>query len=139
MKKLLYYFYLLCFLILIGFGVASLIANEDYIFSLILLQLVWGPISVFHCLYKVTQVGTLPNRIGNQYKVSFALTVIYFSAVFLISFLPDLPRFFKGDTATFLSIGVIPWTMLAYFTLILHLDINYLKRAPQKFEENLIH
>lgn len=139
MKKLLYYFYLLCFLILIGFGAASLLANEDYILSLILLQLVWGPISILHCLYKVTQVGMLPNRIGNLYKVSFALTIIYFAAVFLISSLPELPGLFEGDTATLISIGVIPWTMLAYFTFVLHLDVNYLKAAAQKIEEDLIH
>ncbi len=137
MKNLLLYFYLACFVLLAVLGVTWLILGEEYMIYAVLLQLLWGPVSVLHCMYKVA-VARDKKEVGGLYKVSLALTVAYFIGLFLVASLPASVPYIDERALVVMGIGVLPWTMLTYFVYILYKEKNLPPEAPFSIEDDLI-
>lgn len=122
MKNILYYFYLLSFLGLAGAGIAALFGPKDSFGFIILWQLVWGPISLLHCIYKFAVNFQLKTRLSTLYTISFVLTILYFTALALLSSSGLHIDMIPEDTLFAVGIIIVPWLMLAFFTYILWLE-----------------
>ena len=122
MKNILYYFYLICFVLLVGSGVIALVGKDESFGFVILLQLIWGPISALHCLLKLAANFKEKTKFTKLYASSFIATILYFVIVSIISSTGMQIDAFSEDTLFVVGVIIIPWIMLAFFTYILHLE-----------------
>lgn len=122
MKKVLFYFYLLCFVLFFGVGMVVLFDLDENIGFIVLAQLVWGPIAIIHCFYKFVTTIRRESKFRNLYTISFVITVLYFVLLSLISSVGIHIDMLAEDILFTIGIVIIPWLMLAYFTYILYLD-----------------
>ena len=119
MKNILFYFYLLSFLVLLGAGFFELFGEENSFGFVILWQLVWGPISILHCIYKVLVNYNKNTRVSSLYNISLGLTVFYFALLALLSSSGIHIDMITEDILFVVGIVLIPWSMLGFFTYIL--------------------
>lgn len=130
MKNLLFYFYILCFIGLAFLAISQLIVGDSFIFLAVWLQLIWGPITILHCLFKFVETLENTGPVAIMYKISFSITVIYFLVAFIQTKV-EIPMFEgAGDVMSFILLGVVPWLMFAFFTYIVHREVQEQSLEP---------
>lgn len=114
--------YFIPFLLLLGLLVASILDNENFFFILIL-QLFWAPVAIIHCLILFFIKTKYPEPIPKHVKIINGVFVLY--VLILIAFGENVLVGLGGANFWFvLYFGIIPWSMLIYFTYIQYLILK---------------
>lgn len=114
--------YFIPFLLLLGLLVASILDSENLFFILIF-QLFWAPVAIIHCLILFFLKSKYPEPIPKHVKIINGVFVLY--VLILIAFGENLLEGAGGGDFWFvLYFGIIPWSMLIYFTYIQYLILK---------------
>lgn len=120
-KNLLYYFYLLCFMVLVALGLVQLFVGQEFILFALILQLIWGPIAFLHCSFLYLKTLGTKNPLRQMYAASFWFTLFYLLTIGILSSTNiGFAENNKENILFVFVIGVLPWLMLTFFTYLLY-------------------
>lgn len=115
MKNLKFSFYF--YAAFIAFALITLISmlfTNDLIGFIVLSQLIWGPISIIHCLILFINHPNTPLK--KHINISFIITILYFLLLITVGSLAL--HIIEAKILSTIYLFVIPWLMLGYFTYI---------------------